>query len=61
MSSVESDILDQFLDRVAHAGELTSGEVQGLRELLASEKLPKAEAIVDLLTQPVSGSGNASN
>ncbi|MDQ4033792.1 MAG: hypothetical protein M3332_16750 [Actinomycetota bacterium] len=55
MSSLESHVLQTFLERLAFADKVSDAVVEGLRDALTADKLPKAERLVELFT---TGSGD---
>jgi hypothetical protein len=55
MSSIESHVLQTFLEHLASADNVSDAVVEGLREALAADTLPKAERLTELFT---TGSGD---
>ena len=55
MARIDSQVLETFLERLSEADEVTDAVADGLRTLLSSGKLPKADDVAELFA---SGSGD---
>jgi hypothetical protein len=56
MAGVQDEVLSRFLERVSESPVVSDAVVIGLRELLADGKVPKPNALVQLV---VDGSGDS--
>lgn len=55
VSSIESQVLQTFLERIAAGGEVSDAVVEGVRDALSVDKLPKAEQLAEIFA---TGSGD---
>lgn len=55
MASIESQVLEKFLERLSAADEVSDAVADGLRTLLSARKLPKAEDLAEFFA---AGSGD---
>jgi len=55
VASIESQVLETFLERLSEADEVSDAVADGLRTLLSAGKLPNAEAVAELFA---AGSGD---
>jgi hypothetical protein len=52
MSKLQDEVLESFLARIAESGEVDAYVVVRLREALSGASLPRAEALLQLISQP---------
>jgi hypothetical protein len=56
MSTIESEVLAAFLERIEASGKISSDVADGLQRMLIRDKLPSAEELARMIT---AGQGDA--
>jgi hypothetical protein len=51
MASIEAEVLDTFLSRLAHVEEVPDAVTAKLGELLSTDKLPKPDQLAAMYTE----------
>jgi hypothetical protein len=55
MATLQQQIAEKFLAKLAERGDLDAEKIEALRALLASGKKPKADELVNIFSQPAGG------